>query len=183
MEQNSDQVTAHIFHQNGVVEIADFKWLVGADGGHSVVRKQLDLAFLGETRASETSFVVGDIRMKKGSGKVLLLGSPPWKAFLIIIPQYWNFWGNSFVHKMYFSFLPEDTLVDSAPFRLSLRPCETEDDQYNFMLGGVDLDHRKIVSSREEIIDAIYQVSGREDMEFGDLIWMGIWRLVHPFPL
>ncbi|KAJ7080586.1 FAD binding domain-containing protein [Mycena belliarum] len=58
-EQSPDHVVAQIV-KNGVVESARFDWLVGADGVHSCVRKQLGLSFLGETK-EEQHVLVGDI--------------------------------------------------------------------------------------------------------------------------
>jgi len=39
-----------------------YKYVIGADGGKSAVRKQLGLAFLGQT--TEENFVVGDVRVE-----------------------------------------------------------------------------------------------------------------------
>ncbi|KAI3616818.1 putative monooxygenase [Moniliophthora roreri] len=50
--------------KKGKQETANAKWLVGADGARSVVRKQLGLAFVGESHADVTS-VIGDIEVKK----------------------------------------------------------------------------------------------------------------------
>jgi 2-polyprenyl-6-methoxyphenol hydroxylase-like FAD-dependent oxidoreductase len=44
-------------------ETVECALLVGADGGHSVVRKQLGVGFLGETR-EEQGFVVGGIEVE-----------------------------------------------------------------------------------------------------------------------
>ncbi|KAL0953955.1 hypothetical protein HGRIS_005116 [Hohenbuehelia grisea] len=46
-------------------EDAQFKYIVGTDGAHSVVRKGLGLTFLGETRDGE-NMVVGDIFVEEG---------------------------------------------------------------------------------------------------------------------
>ncbi|KAJ6544653.1 hypothetical protein DFH09DRAFT_1249316 [Mycena vulgaris] len=46
-------------------ETANFGWLVGTDGAHSVVRKQLGLSFLGETR-TEFTVALGDIVIEEG---------------------------------------------------------------------------------------------------------------------
>jgi len=54
---------------SGVEEVTRFQWMVGADGARGVVRKQLGLSFLGETRAVE-NFVVGDILVEGLSQKV-----------------------------------------------------------------------------------------------------------------
>jgi len=52
----------------GVEEIASFDYMVGTDGARGVVRKQLGLPFVGETRTVE-NFVVGDIKIKGLSPK------------------------------------------------------------------------------------------------------------------
>ncbi|KAJ6588624.1 FAD binding domain-containing protein [Mycena capillaripes] len=46
-------------------EVAQVEWLVGTDGVHSVVRKQLGLSFLGETK-EEAQVLVGDIDVDEG---------------------------------------------------------------------------------------------------------------------
>ena len=51
--------------KENIAEMAQFAWVIGADGGHSVVRQQLGLDFLGETRDNMQK-VVGDIHIKKG---------------------------------------------------------------------------------------------------------------------
>ncbi|KAF9463799.1 FAD binding domain-containing protein [Collybia nuda] len=146
LEQHSDSVTAHIikkYDAKEVAETATFDWLVGADGAHSVVRKQLGIPFLGVTREAEI-LVVGDIQVKKGleDGK------------------FWRFWGNDWVKKM-----------------VAMRPSEIDDDdRFNFMVGGSEIDHTKSASSREELIKTFYKISGRTDVEFGELVWMGLWR-------
>jgi len=57
---------------SGVEEISRFDWMVGADGARGVVRRQLGLTFLGETRTVE-NFVVGDIMVEGLSQKVAIL--------------------------------------------------------------------------------------------------------------
>ncbi|KAJ7300637.1 monooxygenase [Mycena albidolilacea] len=70
-EQSRESVMAKIMHtaedgrQNE--ETATFEWLVGTDGAHSVVRKQLGLSFLGETR-TEHVVGLGDIVVEEGLG-------------------------------------------------------------------------------------------------------------------
>ncbi|KAL0953956.1 hypothetical protein HGRIS_005117 [Hohenbuehelia grisea] len=46
-----------------------FLYVVGTDGARSVVRKELGLTFLGETRASD-DMVVGDIYIEEGEGVI-----------------------------------------------------------------------------------------------------------------
>lgn len=47
----------------GVEEVVSFEYMVGTDGARGIVRKQLGLTFLGETRKVE-NFIVGDIVVK-----------------------------------------------------------------------------------------------------------------------
>ncbi|KAK0466826.1 FAD binding domain-containing protein [Desarmillaria tabescens] len=66
-EQFPDQVVSRIVKtRNGqqYEESVESRWLVGAEGAHSVVRKTLGLTFLGETRKGD-NLVVGDIHVKK----------------------------------------------------------------------------------------------------------------------
>lgn len=56
-----------------VEERADVEWLIGADGAHGVVRKHLDVTFLGETR-DEAGLLVGDFRISGLDGDVSRLG-------------------------------------------------------------------------------------------------------------
>ncbi|KAJ7703976.1 FAD binding domain-containing protein [Mycena rosella] len=68
-EQSADSVAAWIVKtvEDGTQseETATFDWLVGTDGAHSVVRKQLGLSFLGETRP-EIIAALGDIKVEEG---------------------------------------------------------------------------------------------------------------------
>ncbi|KAJ7640717.1 FAD binding domain-containing protein [Mycena polygramma] len=68
-EQFSNHVVAHLARTDADgtehTEVATFDWLVGADGVHSVVRKQLGLSFLGETK-EEAHVLVGDIDVDEG---------------------------------------------------------------------------------------------------------------------
>ncbi|KAJ7685926.1 FAD binding domain-containing protein [Mycena rosella] len=77
-EQSADSVVARIVKtaEDGTQseETATFDWLVGTDGAHSVVRKQLGLSFLGETR-TETIFALGDIKVEEG-----------------LDPNFWHMW-------------------------------------------------------------------------------------------
>ncbi|KAG2058482.1 hypothetical protein BDR06DRAFT_950285 [Suillus hirtellus] len=60
-EQSDEGVTA-VLAKNNTSETFDTKWIIGADGAKGIVRKQLGLTFLGETR-DDTRIVTGDIRM------------------------------------------------------------------------------------------------------------------------
>lgn len=69
-QQFEDHITAQIVRRsNGEesVEETQVTWLVGTDGAHSIVRKTLDLPFLGETRSAE-EMVFGDIKITAGLG-------------------------------------------------------------------------------------------------------------------
>ncbi|KAJ3514986.1 hypothetical protein NLJ89_g2043 [Agrocybe chaxingu] len=82
-EQEEDCVRVNLIKRgfsqdmsSGVHEQAVYEWMVGADGARGVVRKQLGLSFLGETRSVE-NFIVGDIFVEGLSQK------------------YWHIWGDS----------------------------------------------------------------------------------------
>ncbi|KAG2066518.1 FAD/NAD(P)-binding domain-containing protein [Suillus decipiens] len=59
LEQSDEGVTA-VLARNGILEAVDTKWVIGADGAKGIVRKQLRLAFLGDTR-EDLRTVLGDI--------------------------------------------------------------------------------------------------------------------------
>jgi 2-polyprenyl-6-methoxyphenol hydroxylase-like FAD-dependent oxidoreductase len=62
LAEGSSGVTASLLQNNQPIQTrADF--LVGADGGHSFVRKALGIGFEGETRESER-MIVGDVRVR-----------------------------------------------------------------------------------------------------------------------
>jgi len=54
---------------SGELEESVFDWMIGTDGARGVVRKQLGLSFLGETKNVE-NFIVGDIYVDGLSQKV-----------------------------------------------------------------------------------------------------------------
>ncbi|KAG1791730.1 FAD binding domain-containing protein [Suillus plorans] len=60
-EQSDVGVTA-VLAKDGISETFDTKWIIGADGAKGIVRKQLGLTFLGETR-DDAQVVTGDIRL------------------------------------------------------------------------------------------------------------------------
>lgn len=49
-EQDTDSVRVHLERADGGAETCRADWLVGCDGGHSTVRKQLGLPLIGESR-------------------------------------------------------------------------------------------------------------------------------------
>ncbi|KAJ8096421.1 hypothetical protein PM082_011584 [Marasmius tenuissimus] len=80
--------------------------------------------------------------------------------------KYWRAWG------------------DQKSSFLSLRPFETDDDRYSFLVGGTKVDIHKVNDNCNELFKHISSVIGR-DIEFGELIWSGIWtpniRMVDKF--
>ncbi|KAK7050539.1 FAD-binding-3 domain-containing protein [Favolaschia claudopus] len=80
LEQFPDHVVAHIektdSNGNKVEEKAEFHWLVGTDGARSVVRKQIGVEYLGETRAQ--CIALGDIIIEEG-----------------VDPRFWHSWDGS----------------------------------------------------------------------------------------
>ncbi|WP_263385659.1 FAD-dependent monooxygenase [Granulicella arctica] len=59
--QSDESVTASVV-KDGAIEITHARWLVGCDGGHSIVRKQTGISFEGETR-DEIRMIVGDVEV------------------------------------------------------------------------------------------------------------------------
>ncbi|MHA7984999.1 FAD-dependent oxidoreductase [Rathayibacter sp. CAU 1779] len=60
-DQTADAVSA-VLSKGGANETVTTRWLVGADGGHSVVRKQAGIAFVGET-LDEVRMIVADVEV------------------------------------------------------------------------------------------------------------------------
>lgn len=58
-EQTDESVSA-VLTADGETETVTARWLVGCDGGHSIVRKQAGIAFEGETR-DEVRMIVADV--------------------------------------------------------------------------------------------------------------------------
>ncbi|WP_214402258.1 FAD-dependent oxidoreductase [Pseudonocardia lacus] len=58
-EQSDDAVIAEVV-ADGVAETVEARWLVGCDGGHSIVRKQACIPFVGETR-DEVRMIIADL--------------------------------------------------------------------------------------------------------------------------
>jgi 2-polyprenyl-6-methoxyphenol hydroxylase-like FAD-dependent oxidoreductase len=62
LTQHPDSVVAELRHHDNRIEQARTPWLVGCDGAHSVVRRQLDIPFLG--KAFEENFAVADVHLE-----------------------------------------------------------------------------------------------------------------------
>ncbi|KIY47677.1 hypothetical protein FISHEDRAFT_44919, partial [Fistulina hepatica ATCC 64428] len=119
-----------------VSETSSFQFVVGTDGAHSTVRKQLGLSFLGETRAKE--FLTGDIYVLEG-----------------LATDCWHMWG------------------DFSNISMTIRPCENAGVFSISMLLKPD---DQLPTTRQEFIDRFYEFTGRRDVKFGELVWLGKWR-------
>ncbi|KAF8178163.1 FAD binding domain-containing protein [Mycena galopus ATCC 62051] len=97
-EQFPDSVVANIVKTDSdgkqLEERTRFDWLVGTDGAHSVVRKQLGLSFVGETKEGE-HIALGDITVEEGldpdiwhvwqqRSKLMLLRSGPTRGLFML---------------------------------------------------------------------------------------------------
>ncbi|KAJ7696581.1 FAD binding domain-containing protein [Mycena rosella] len=82
LAQDADGVDATITTQDVRQETRRFTFLVGADGGRSAVRKQLGLAFLGESRPS-LKYVIADIMVEGIDG------------------DHWHAWGKAPADNLY----------------------------------------------------------------------------------
>ena len=58
-----------------------------------------------------------------------------------------------------------------------LRPSGQDEDVYNIIFGGPNIDFDKISTSSEEFAKFFYSVTKRTDILFGDLIWVSKYRL------
>ena len=58
--EQSDEAVSAVIRQDGKLETITAHWLIGCDGGHSVVRKQAGIAFAGQTR-EEVRMIVADL--------------------------------------------------------------------------------------------------------------------------
>ncbi|KAJ7777965.1 FAD binding domain-containing protein [Mycena maculata] len=155
-EQRADHVVAHIATA-GVEERTRFDWLVGADGGRSVVRKQLGLSFLGETHA-EQSIALGDIVIEEG-----------------IDPGRWHSW--SVPPKLCVVLLLRGQYSDAhSPFRVALRSNNSTSKVFMFAYAGRPAHLAETPLTRDEFIDEFYAFTGRRDVKFGETSWLSIYR-------
>ena len=60
--------------------------------------------------------------------------------------------------------------------RVSLRPSGQDEDVYNFILAGPNIDFHKISTSSEEFANVFYSLTKRTDIVFGDIIWVSKYR-------
>lgn len=161
-------------------EKTQFDYVVGADGAHSLVRKSLkEISFLGETVDRE-NIVVGDFLMdpevpldtfvsasplcnlgKKTErlGSIGTAGESRGQGCELLFRNGYAWWS-----------------ILIACFRVSLRAGNGKKNTYTFLSMGLEFDHEHMASSREALIETFYEVSGRTDIKFGDMIWLKNWR-------
>ena len=60
--------------------------------------------------------------------------------------------------------------------RILLRPSGQDEDVYNLILGGPDVNYEKISTSSEDFAKYFYSVTKRTDIVFGDINWMSKYR-------
>lgn len=100
-EQEESSVTVNLVKRglsqeasDGVNENAIYKWVIGCDGARGVVRKQLGLPFVGETRNVE-NFIVGDIFVQGLARNVSLKCLFSQSIRLMIFFKCWHMWGDA----------------------------------------------------------------------------------------
>ncbi|KAM6497340.1 FAD binding domain containing protein [Amanita muscaria] len=67
---------------------------------------------------------------------------------------FWHAWGN-----------PIDRMV-------TILPWKNRDGVFTVMMYGCKLDRVRVSSSREELIKEVYDITGRTDIQFGDMLWI-----------
>ncbi|KAF8827023.1 hypothetical protein HHX47_DHR5000984 [Lentinula edodes] len=60
--------------------------------------------------------------------------------------------------------------------RVTLIPTEVDDNIFTMIIAGNEIDHAKTVSGRDELVKTIGSITDRNDIEFGDLVWMSRYR-------
>ena len=56
-----------------------------------------------------------------------------------------------------------------------IRPTEY-DGVFTVTVGGAEIDFATVASSREALIKTVYEITKREELEFGDIIWLSEYR-------
>ncbi|KAJ4465907.1 FAD binding domain-containing protein [Lentinula lateritia] len=59
---------------------------------------------------------------------------------------------------------------------VTLIPTEVDDNIFTMIIAGNEIDHAKTVSGRDELVKTITSITDRNDIEFGDLVWMSRYR-------
>ncbi|KAJ3794429.1 FAD binding domain-containing protein [Lentinula aff. detonsa] len=143
---------------------AQFDWLIGADGAHSVVRKQLGCTFLGQSITQVGSLLV-DIHLLNGWGD-----------------DHIKAWGNIFQR---FLLMRPYRSAFSAQHSTPTQP--KSDTRMQLMIAGPDVNelaqtmeehnlNGSTKEGRDALVKVVHEMSGRRDFIFGDLIGMGMWR-------
>ncbi|KIJ50310.1 hypothetical protein M422DRAFT_245563 [Sphaerobolus stellatus SS14] len=123
-----------------ITEKADVAWLMGTDGARGVVRKSLNLTFLGETR--EERFVIGDLIVKGLDSEHIHVWSKGPAATIILWP------GEAASHS---------------------------GNLYSFLTTGTDINREKIVSEPGYLAEFFVTITGRNDIEFKDIVWLSAY--------
>ncbi|MBV1852646.1 FAD-dependent oxidoreductase [Catellatospora tritici] len=79
--QDEDAVTAVLRDAAGAVATVRARYLVGADGGRSTIRKALGIGFVGETREEER-MIIGDVRVEGLARDAWQVWINPWRRQL-----------------------------------------------------------------------------------------------------
>ncbi|KZT64850.1 monooxygenase [Daedalea quercina L-15889] len=120
------------------METKSYRWLIGADGGKSSVRKQLGLSFEGSS--TEEKIVLGEVYLEG------------------LDTEYWHIWTRN---------------DEGAPATVLLRPTGSGT-SYFMISGKFDID--KVLLSHESIREAMWMVTERKDLNFGDIIHFTDYR-------
>lgn len=181
-EEHDDHVVAHIVKKspNGEQkeELISVQFLVGADGGKSSIRKQLGIQFVGDSSdAHSIGMVAGDI--------IALEGTLDQKVGLYVIlrghgadyrKQIWRMWGSP-RNKLYVSssFLSKFILRHQPGYPSDHVPSQGRINLTSSLVEGTSI-WKKVVSSRDEVLSTIHDITGRDDLKFGEVVVMNIWR-------
>ncbi|KAJ7314436.1 FAD binding domain-containing protein [Mycena albidolilacea] len=149
LTQDVNGVHATIVKGDGKEETQRFEFLVSADGARGVVRSQLGLTFLGESRPGDKA-IIGDIRVE-------CLGQD------VSTPRTLHI-----THR-----------IAAAEFGKSRmeRPCAPCGFcATSLILTFPGLDYDAVMKDRAAFQDAIHTTTGREDLKVLELVWLAPWR-------
>ncbi|KAJ3847350.1 FAD binding domain-containing protein [Lentinula lateritia] len=60
--------------------------------------------------------------------------------------------------------------------KATLIPTEVDDNIFTMIIAGNEIDHARTVSGHDELVKTITSITDRNDIEFGDLVWMSRYR-------
>ncbi|THH18854.1 hypothetical protein EW146_g2205 [Bondarzewia mesenterica] len=165
-EQSSEYVDARIVkvvEGNEVHETVRARWLVGADGAHSIVRKELGLSFLGETRSER--FVIADVHLQGLDMHVSLISV----IARIICMDLYSFFPPFFQHIHVFGGGPSGVIL--------IWPSERKDgDLMTVYINGPDADYEKFASDHDAFRAYVNEKLRRADIVLGDFTWLTDYR-------